>query len=68
MGSFPLLAGLEVPPLDHPILDSALGRIPEPSPPYEDDLLAAVRARAVALHPDVGPDCCVNASTAGSTF
>ncbi len=55
------LGGLENPPLDHPILDSALGRIPEPSKPYDDDLLAAIRARARVLIPDVGPDCCASA-------
>lgn len=59
------LAGLQIPTLDHPILDSALGRIPEPSTPYDDDLLAAVRGHARALHPDAGPECCADASVGG---
>ena len=57
------LAGLELSTLDHPILDSPLGRIPEPSIPYEDELLASVRARARVLHPDAGPDCCASAGS-----
>lgn len=57
------LAGLKLPALDHPILDSPLGRIPEPSVPYEDKLIASVRARARVLHPDAGPDCCASAGS-----
>jgi hypothetical protein len=40
------LHGLPNPELDHPLMNTPLGRLPSPQPPYSDELLEGVLARA----------------------
>jgi hypothetical protein len=45
------LQGLENPVIDHMLMDTPLGKLPEPIPHYSDALLEGVIARVRATHP-----------------
>lgn len=45
--------GLPNPELDHPLMNTPLGKLIEPSEPYTDDLLQGVLARACAEFPEL---------------
>lgn len=45
--------GLPNPELDHPLINTPLGKLPEPSEPYTDELLEGVIARACDEFPEL---------------
>jgi hypothetical protein len=47
------LQGLENPVLKHLLMNTPLGKLPEPAPPYSDPLLEGVIARVRSIHPDL---------------
>jgi hypothetical protein len=46
------LEGLENPVLKHVLMDTPLGKLPDPLPPYGDDLREKILARVRLTHPD----------------
>jgi hypothetical protein len=46
------LHGLENPVLDHLLMNTPLGKLPDPAPLYTDELLEGVIARVRMTYPD----------------